>query len=80
MNNKSADQTVPVFRLVCTFDVRKQQSQGFLREGPYDVEAQASWPPPGYAPDNEQMQFSGQKNCSVFIGAYAPIWSYYTLL
>ena len=27
-----------------------QQSQGFSRRGPYDVETQASLPPSGYAP------------------------------
>ena len=37
-------------RLVCAFDVRKQQSQGFSRRGPCDVEAQVSGPTPGYAP------------------------------
>ena len=36
-------------RLVCPFLAIRQQSQGFLRRCPYDVEAQASWPPPGYA-------------------------------
>ena len=25
-------------------------SQVFALQGPYDVEAQASWPPPGYVP------------------------------
>ena len=36
-------------RLICAFVVRKQQSQGFTHWGLYNVEAQASWPPPGYA-------------------------------
>ena len=49
-NNKGADQTARMRRLVCAFVVRQQKSQGFLRRGPYDVEALASWPPPGYAP------------------------------
>ena len=40
-----------MFRLVCAFVVREQQSQGFKRRGPYDVEAQASLPPSGYALD-----------------------------
>ena len=48
MNNKGADQTAGM--LVCAFVVRKQQSQGFSRRGPYDIEAQASWPLSGYAP------------------------------
>ena len=47
-NNKGADQTVRMRSLVCAFFVRKQQSQG---GGGYDAEAQASWPPLGYAPD-----------------------------
>ena len=50
-NNKCADQTARMHRLVCAFVVRKQQSQGFLRQGPYGVEVKASWPPPGYAPE-----------------------------
>ena len=49
-NNKSADQTAQMGRLVCAFVVRKQQSQGFSHRGPYDVEAQASWPLSGYVP------------------------------
>ena len=48
VNNKGADQTSGM--LVCAFAVRKQQSQSFSRRGPYDIEAQASWPPSGYAP------------------------------
>ena len=43
-NNKGADQTARMRRLVCTFVVRKSH------RGPYDVEAQASWPLPGYEP------------------------------
>ena len=50
-NNKGADQTVRMRRLVCAFVVCHQKSQGFSRQGLYDVESQASWPPPGYAPD-----------------------------
>ena len=50
-NNKGADQTAQMRRLVCAFVVRKQQSHGFWCRGPYDVEAHASWPPPGYTPD-----------------------------
>ena len=49
-NNKGADQTDRMRSLVCAFVVCKQPSQGFSRRGPYDIEAQASWPPPGYAP------------------------------
>ena len=45
-NNKGADQTEWMRRLICAFVVHKQQSQGFSRRGPYDVEAQAFWPPP----------------------------------
>ena len=48
-NNKGADQTARMRRLVCAFVVHKQQSHGFSYLSPYDVEAQASWPPPGYA-------------------------------
>ena len=33
-------------RLLFAFVVHKQKSQGFLRQGPYDVEAQGSWHPP----------------------------------
>ena len=43
MNNKVADQTAGKRRLLFTFVVRKQQNQGFLCLGPYDVEAQAFW-------------------------------------
>ena len=42
VNNKGADQTVRMRRLVCAFVVHKQQYQGFSRHGPYDVKAQAS--------------------------------------
>ena len=48
-NNKGADQTARMRRLVCAFVVRKQQSQGFSYRGPYEVEAQPSWPAPGCA-------------------------------
>ena len=43
VNNKGADQTVRMHRLVCTFVVRKKQSQRgfFWHRGPYDDEAQA---------------------------------------
>ena len=40
-----------ISRLVCAFVVCRQQSQGFSHRGSYDVEVQASWPPPGYAPE-----------------------------
>ena len=40
VNNKRADQTARMRRLVCAFVVHKQQSQGFSRRGPYDAEAQ----------------------------------------
>ena len=46
-NNKGADQTARMRRLVCAFIVRKEQSQGFSCPGPYDVEVPASWPPYG---------------------------------
>ena len=52
-NNKGADQTAQMCRLVCALVVRKQQSQGFSHRGPYVVEVMASWPPPGYAPVTE---------------------------
>ena len=48
-SNKGADQTARMRRLVCSFVARKPQSQGFSHQCPYGVEAQASWPPPGYA-------------------------------
>ena len=38
-------------RLVWAFAVCKQQSQDFSRWSSYAVEAQTSWPSPGYAPD-----------------------------
>ena len=44
-NNKGADQTARMRRLVCAFVVCNRQSQGFSRLGPYDFEAQAFWPP-----------------------------------
>ena len=47
--DKGADQTARMRRLICTFVVCK--SQGFSCLCSFDVEAQASWPPPGYAPD-----------------------------
>ena len=53
-NNKGADQTARMHMLVCAFVVHKQQRQGFSHRGQYDVEANASWPPPGYAPDKLQ--------------------------
>ena len=36
MNNKGADQTVWMCRLVCAFVVRKHQRQVFSRRGPYE--------------------------------------------
>ena len=51
-NNKGADQTMQMCSLVCAFVVRKQQSQG---RGGCDAEAQASWPPLGYAPGNIEI-------------------------
>ena len=56
-NNKGADQTAWMHRLVCAFVVRKQQSQGGSCRGPYDVEAHASWPPPCYAPAYHDVLF-----------------------
>ena len=52
VNNKGADQTALMRRLVCAFVVGKQQSQGFS----YDVEAHASRPPPGYNPRWSKLQ------------------------
>ena len=40
-NNKGADQTVRMRRLVCAFVVSKQQIQGFSRRGPYAFLASA---------------------------------------
>ena len=51
VNNKGDDQTAWMCRMVCAFVIRKQQCWGFSRQGIYDVEAQASWPLPGYMPD-----------------------------
>ena len=45
-NDKGADQTVLMRRLVCAFVVHNQEKSGYTD----DVEAKASWPPPGYAP------------------------------
>ena len=45
-NDKGADQTARMRRLICAFVVRKQLNQGFPRRGSYDVEAQFPWPPP----------------------------------
>ena len=39
------------------FVICKQQSQGFSRRYPYDVAAQASWPPPGYAPETYKHHY-----------------------
>ena len=61
-NNKGADLAARMRRLVCTLVVRKQQSQGVSHQGPYDVEAQASWPPPGYAPVCLFCCFTSQDN------------------
>ena len=49
-NNKCADQTAQVRRLVCAFVVRKHQSHGFSCWGSYDFEAQSSLPLSGYGP------------------------------
>ena len=35
VSNKGTDQTTLMYRLVCTFDVRMEQSQVFLYQGPY---------------------------------------------
>ena len=53
--NKGAEQTVGMHRLVCVFVVCKQRSQNFSHLGPYDVEAQASWLPPGYVPGVQEQ-------------------------
>ena len=45
-NNKGTDQTGRLHLVA-----RKQQSHGFSHRGLFDVEAQASWPPPGYVPE-----------------------------
>ena len=51
-NNKGADQTARMRRLVCAFVVRKHQIRGFFRmEAHNDAEAPASWPPLVYVPD-----------------------------
>ena len=57
-NNKGADQTARMRRLVCAFVVQKQQSQGSSRRGLYDVEAQDFWPPPGYASANRYLMLN----------------------
>ena len=37
VNNKGADQSVQMRRLVCAFVVRKARRQVFLHYGPYDI-------------------------------------------
>ena len=68
MNNKGADQTARMHRLVCAFVVCKQQSQGVSHGGPYDVEAHASWPPPGYAPGvgNKAVDDTANQTCNLY--------------
>ena len=39
-----------------------KKSQGFSCLCPYDVEAQASWPPPGYAPGSNSFVISQSKH------------------
>ena len=55
-NNKGADQTARMRRLVCACVVPKQQSHCFSGRGPFDVDAHASWPPPGYAPGDGTLR------------------------
>ena len=43
-NNKGADQTTGMHRLVSAFVVRKHQSGDFSRRSPDGIEAQAPWP------------------------------------
>ena len=57
-NNRGADKTARMRRLVCAFVAGKQKSQGSSWRGPYDVEAQASWLPPSYAPESIRLTVS----------------------
>ena len=57
VNDKVADQTARMCRLACAFAVHNQEKSGFSCLCPYDVEAQASWPPPGYAPASQKKTF-----------------------
>ena len=50
-------------------------SQGFSRRDPYDVAAQASWPPPVYAPDYSVEQ-TLLATMSIFISAVLIIVSH----
>ena len=49
-NNKGADQYARMRRLFCAFVFQKQQSQCSSHTAPYDFDAQAPWPQPGYVP------------------------------
>ena len=65
-NNKGADHTVQMRRPICAFVVPKQQFQVFSCRGPYDVEAEASWPPPGYAPVSSHKEGTLCHHCSYY--------------
>ena len=73
-NNKGADQTARMCRLICAFVVHKQQSQGFSDRGLLDAETQASWPPPGYPPDFVNLLtaklYQYHKRCKPFSDFY----------
>ena len=50
VNNKGADQTARMRRLVCAFVVAASNKVRVSPIDPCDVEARASWPLPCYAP------------------------------
>ena len=56
-NNKGANQTEQMCRLICAFVGCKQQSKSFSYRDSYDVEANAPWPPPSYAPESVNIMF-----------------------
>ena len=64
---KSADQTAHLRRLVCSIVVRNQQNHVFTHRASYDVEAQASWPPPGYAPGSKDHEPMEQSDLGPFV-------------
>ena len=47
-NDKGVDQTARMRRLVCALLFAIKKSRGFSCTCPFDVEAKASWHPPGY--------------------------------
>ena len=75
MNDKGVNQTTRMHRLVCAFVVSKQQSQGFSHQGPYDVEAQASWPPPAYKLESYALYGKQIKMLLIYLYVFAEQWT-----